>query len=144
MKKIFTHSILLLLVALCSCQKAPINGDLDGQWHITNITTKQGESITPNRYFFNVSLTIAEFKDLGIEDLTPLVAHINYRQKEKIIYLTDISFLYADNVTADARHMQGYGLSDVSTDHLTIKVLQCDSKQLIMETDIATITCKKL
>ena len=52
--RVFTGLILILSVV--SCQKAPINGDLDGQWQVMEVTPEAPEIIIPERLYYAFSL----------------------------------------------------------------------------------------
>ena len=62
MKKPVTNLLTALLIAfvpaIAGCQKAPINGNLDGQWQITETNPYPSDIIISGKLYYNFSLHI--------------------------------------------------------------------------------------
>lgn len=66
MKKIL--AFLLVFVSMCSffsCQKAPINGDLDGQWEVTDVIVDGDNLKDETRRFYNFYLHVCMLSYYG-------------------------------------------------------------------------------
>lgn len=65
MAKFCTITILFLFVFLGGCQKAPINGALDGQWEVVEVYPQPEEIIIKERLFYNFSLKVCALTYYG-------------------------------------------------------------------------------
>ncbi len=57
--------LLVLVIGLNSCDKAPINGKLDGMWQLMTIEHKDGEITECQRIYYSIQLHLIEIKDKG-------------------------------------------------------------------------------
>lgn len=57
--------ILSLILMMISCDKPPINGDLDGMWKMTLIKYSVGEEMNPKRIFFCFEQNCIELSNKG-------------------------------------------------------------------------------
>lgn len=57
--------ILSLILMMISCDKPPINGDLDGMWKMTLIKYSNGEEMAPKRIFFCIERNCIELNNKG-------------------------------------------------------------------------------
>lgn len=58
-------AMFLMLVAAGGCQKAPINGDLDGQWQVMDVTPEAPETIIEERLYYCFSLHTVQLSYYG-------------------------------------------------------------------------------
>lgn len=56
---------LLTFIILPSCQKSPINGDLDGMWQVMAVTPTPEEDIIHERLYYNFSLHVCMLSYYG-------------------------------------------------------------------------------
>lgn len=57
MKKIYCLLLGGMLSFFCSCQKEPINGDLDGMWQLMKIEyAKDNSSVSPTQLYYCIQL----------------------------------------------------------------------------------------
>ena len=64
MKRLYL-SLLLILIAVSSCDKVPINGDLDGFWQLMTIQTPDGvRDVKAKRVYTSFQLHLTEWDDL--------------------------------------------------------------------------------
>jgi hypothetical protein len=56
MKRILMLLTVIMLLAVGSCSKNPINGDLDGQWQIMSIVYSDGHMEIPEQLYYCFSL----------------------------------------------------------------------------------------
>ena len=61
MKKIYIF-LLMLLSSITSCQKASINGDLDGMWQLMKIEYKDQTSKSPDQLYYCVQLHMVQLQ----------------------------------------------------------------------------------
>jgi hypothetical protein len=61
MKKIYIF-LLILLASITSCQKASINGDLDGMWQLMKIEYKDQTFKSPDQLYYCVQLHMVQFQ----------------------------------------------------------------------------------
>lgn len=55
----------LLLLLMGGCMKAPINGDLDGQWEVMSVTPVPANIVINERLFYNFSLQVCDLTYYG-------------------------------------------------------------------------------
>lgn len=51
-------SVVLSITSMESCQKAPINGDLDGQWQVASVTPRPSQIIVNERLYYNFGMHV--------------------------------------------------------------------------------------
>ena len=56
---------IVLLIVAGGCQKEPINGDLDGQWQVMEVTPQAPETIIPERLYYCFSLHTVQLSYYG-------------------------------------------------------------------------------
>ena len=61
MKKIYIL-LLLFVLSISSCQKAPINGDLDGMWQLMKIEVKDKPTIVPDQLYYCIQLHMVQLQ----------------------------------------------------------------------------------
>lgn len=55
----------IFLIFFLSCQKAPINGDLDGQWEVVEVIPEPENIVIDERLFYNFSLHVCMLSYYG-------------------------------------------------------------------------------
>ena len=68
--------VCLLLGVLCSCDKKPINGKLDGRWQLMTIEYNDGSIKECERIYCSIQLHLVELMDKGTTPLT-LIGHFS-------------------------------------------------------------------
>lgn len=138
----FSTVCLALLTTLLfhSCRKAPINGDLDGQWKVVSIENRNSGSISaPGQSLF---ICI----NLHVVQLTPanFSGNMTYDQKQGVVTW---DFPYGKpelnpSVNPDAyqKKLKWYG---IPSNPVTLKVSELNGKRLVLLTDSTVITCKR-
>lgn len=124
-------SALLMLTVSFSCQKAPINGDLDGQWQVMSVTPEPTQKpITENLYYcFYLHVCQLTYYD-GI------FASGNIKFDGETLYL---DFPYAFNEGNDIILRQ-YGIDE---NPITFTVENLDKKSLILRHGDTVVTMRK-
>lgn len=95
---------LLTIIGLAGCNKHPVNGDLDGQWQVVNVTPEPSVIIYPERLYMCFSLHVCQLmgSDLGHHDSANMI----YNEDERTLYL---DFPYITTPESLARLAQ-YGI----------------------------------
>lgn len=119
-------------IALASCRRASDNGKLDGHWQIREIhNIATGESEYPVDRFISVQLELMQLQNPGQSgDLTGV---ISYHKGD-----TDISVDFRNNPTEARLALFGF-----SGNPATLHIDRLDSKNLVLRSPVAVITCKK-
>ena len=120
----------LLLFTLFACQKSPINGDLDGQWQVMEVTP-EAPVIIHERLYYNFSLHVCNLSyyggSLADGNLT------NYG--DRII----LDFATATGPTT-RKKLEQYG---IYTNPVTFNIEYLDKNKLILSNREATVTLRK-
>ncbi|WP_299171723.1 lipocalin-like domain-containing protein [uncultured Bacteroides sp.] len=145
MKKILSIWGILLLAILCnSCEKEPINRDIEGHWQLLEFTTKADGEVHPcTRIYYSIQLWVVEVAEKqGPQGLTPFRGRYQYDESNRSIRLSEMS-TYAtleNSRPAEVWELNPYGLNDVNT---TFKVIESDGKQMTLESDYALLKLRK-
>lgn len=126
MKKIYCLLLGSMLSFFCSCQKEPINGDLDGMWQLMNIEyTKDHSSVSASQLYYCIQLHMVYLQGkancYGTFAHSGDSVHIVIRQKK------------AANVTA-------YGMND-TIQHFYI--VQLSSHKMTLRSSYASLSFRK-
>ncbi len=141
MKKILSICGMLLLAILCnSCEKEPLNGDIEGQWQLLEFTTKADGEVHPcTRIYYSIQLWVVEVAEKqGPQGLTPFRGRYRYDESSRSLQMTEMS-TYAtpeNSRPAEVWELTPYGLNNVNT---TFKVVELDGKQMTLESDYAQL-----
>lgn len=121
----------IILGSLSGCRKAPINGDLDGQWQITRIEYPDGTIATPESKYICFSLHVVQLTTPGEPDI-----HGNMRYEGDTLTL---DFPY-DNTEERLLTLYQWGIASNPT---TFHIVSLTSKNLFVATNHIKISCKK-
>lgn len=134
--------IILLMVALHldGCQKMPINGDLDGQWQVMEVTT-DGQTVTPpqgSRFYYNFYLHVCQ---LSVEYGRPPMLAANMDYEGSTIYL-DFPFIKEDKVDQEwIGKLKYWGLPEYG--EVTFEIQKLTDKLLILKSGTSTVSCRR-
>jgi len=114
MKKIYFLLLLFFLTSITSCQKASINGDLDGMWQLMKIEYKNKPTEIPGQLYYCIQLHMVQLQ--GATGCSGTFSHqadsiyivIRQRKKEHVA-------AYGMNDT-----IQSFGIEDLSSDKMTL------------------------
>ena len=124
-----------LLILCVSCQKAPINGHLDGRWQILEIEIdKELSNVKDQQLYYNFYLHVCNLSSYG-EQYEFAEANLHY--EDDIIYL---DFPYVDTLD-QTEYLQQFG---IYSNPVVFEVEYIDKKKLIIkEGDNIIITLRK-
>lgn len=129
MLKWLSLSLILALCVSAGCRKAPINGDLDGQWQVMTIDFADGTSSQPDRVYYAIYLHTVQLHAVSGSGATG-----------NMTYDRDASTLYFDFPYAAPGTLKRYGISGSS---VKFDILKLTSKILVLQSDEAMITFRK-
>lgn len=124
-------TILLVLLMPTSCQKAPINGDLDGQWQVMNVTPEPEDKPIKERIYYCFNLHVCNLTYYG-----EVFTIGNMQFDGKTLYL---DFPYADSELS-VRKLRQYGINE---NPITFNVEHLDKKSLILRHGDTVVTMRK-
>lgn len=64
-RRFLTIAIAIIMIMIPGCQKAPINGDLDGQWQVMTVEPEAPETIITERMYYCFSLHTCQLSMYG-------------------------------------------------------------------------------
>lgn len=139
MKKLIPIIILSLLTIILfpGCRRMSDNGEIDGYWQIREIYyTATGEIQNPKDKFICINL---ELMQLNNPSPTPkLTGVLAYHKGDKTI---GVDFRYGPTTAELAQF--GFAPTPDNPNFCSLDIKRVDSKHLVLESPIATITCKK-
>lgn len=130
------YIISLFLIAIClmtSCQKSPINGDLDGQWQVIKVTPEPETELLTTRIYMCFSLHTCQLTIYGHGPWT----------SGNILQFTDkslsLDFPYANSEESIAKLRQ-YG---INTNPVTFEVRTLTKDKLVLRDGETVVELRK-
>lgn len=137
--KVFSLVIgLFCLIGWSSCtDKAPINGNLDGQWQLMHIEDRStGETIDCHRLYWAIQLWVIELKDRGDNKYGDYIGRFVYNEEENTVRVSDFRVRYDEDKLATENQLLQYGIP--STDAV-LEVVKADGKNLILQSETSIL-----
>lgn len=128
---------LLLLLGISSCDKAPINGKLDGRWQLMTIEYTDGEVEECYRIYYSIQLHLVEISDKGGNGGTH-IGRFSYKDDE--VTMSEFRHRGDEEILSNLNELKPFGLN-LPSNHL--KVERATSEQLILKSDYARLTFRK-
>lgn len=126
-----TIAVFVLSWVATSCQKTPINGDLDGQWQVMSVTPEPEERPIEERLYYCFNLHVCNLTYYG-----GVFTSGNIQFDDKTLYL---DFPYADSHLS-IRRLRQYGIDE---NPITFSVEHLDKKSLILRHGDTVVTMRK-
>ena len=135
-KTLMKHMLYLgmMIMSVCwlgGCQKAPINGDLDGEWEVVEVTPTPPEAEIENRYFYNFSRHVCQ---LTVYGGSFTLGNLTY--DDETIYL-DFPFITTES---GMQQLKRYG---IYTNPVSFNIKFEGKSRLILWNDDSTVVLKK-
>lgn len=127
---------LTLLITLAACDKAPINGALDGFWKLTTIELATGQSLTPNRIFYSIYRHSIQLSDKSTNHYGTYNGH--FANEDHYILIDRFAGITPDAILAG--QLLPFGINAPATRFTPIKI---SSRTLILQSDYATLHFQK-
>ena len=122
---------ILTALLLGGCTKAPINGNLDGQWQVVEVIPKPSEEIIGERIYYNFSLHVCMLSYYGG---TFLFANMEY--DGETLYLD----FAEDKTEEDAVALRQYGILN---NPISFSVKFTDSHHLTLSSENSQVVLVK-
>ncbi|MDR2389621.1 MAG: lipocalin-like domain-containing protein [Tannerellaceae bacterium] len=128
---------LLLLLLLSSCNKAPMNGPLDGMWQLMEITRADGEKIDvkAEQRYYCVQLRLLSFVKTGS---CLFLGRFVYNGDSLLIH--DVRIYFSEERLASKEALWPFGMSDVS-EHFAVEEITCS--RMVLKSEHATLGFRK-
>ena len=121
-----------LFQGLTCCQKASINGDLDGRWQILEIENSgEVEYVKDKQLYYNFYMHVCNLSFYG-----GIFTEANFHYNDNLITL---DFPYIDSPEKMDK-LKEYGIYSTTVE---FNVVYLDNKKLIMQNDESVITLRK-
>ena len=128
---IINPALILVLSLLFSCQKAPINGDLDGMWQVMEVSPPPKEILIEGRLYYNFSLHVCALSSYGAGFTT---GNMHYEGN-----LLTLDFPYAFS-QENILKLKQYG---INSNPVNFTVEYIDKNLLILKDGDTTVTLRK-
>lgn len=125
MKKKYILLIFIVLVSITSCQKASINGDLDGMWQLMKIEKKDKPAEVPNQLYYCIQLHMVQLQGATM-------CHGIFSHKGDSIYLV-IRGRYKNAVVA-------YGMNDTIQ---SFKIENINSEKMMLKSSYSRLSFRR-
>lgn len=126
-------SVIIVIVALTACGKAPMNGKLDGRWQLMTIDSHGKDSLVyPEFIYYDIALRVIQLKRTHGEEYETggILGRFNH---------TDDS-LYIRMIHTSKDNVRYFGIND-TIQHFAVETLT--KKKMILSSDYARLNFRK-
>ena len=146
LKRIACSCLMLLMLMLGACEKAPLNSDIEGHWQLEQFTVLATNEVVPCRYlYYGITRMVTEVaRKAGDKENVSFVARTSYGESETVLILSNfkVNGYNTDlGVNATASQLKPFGI--VNPEKTSFKVLKVSQKQLVLESDYARLQLRK-
>ncbi|MDR1918074.1 MAG: lipocalin-like domain-containing protein [Tannerellaceae bacterium] len=136
-KKILYYLLLLMLFA--SCNKAFINGKLDGMWQLMEIDKSEGERIDAkaDRIYYSVQLQLISLRQAGKGQFIGRFVH---RGDSLWIHDLRIYGVKEEDKLATKEHLAPFGFNGISE---RFAVEELSRSRMVLRSEYATLSFRK-
>lgn len=127
---------LCLLLGVCSCDKKPINGKLDGRWQLMTIEYNDGSIKECERIYCSIQLHTVELMDKGTAPLT-LMGHFSSTDG---VVMGEFKYQTNMEATATEEDLNRFGLN-TSVTHFEVE--KAAGSKMVLKSDYARLTYRK-
>ena len=125
---------ILYLMGLSSCQKSPINGNLDGQWHVMSVEPDAPDILLTNNLYYCFNLHICQLTGYAYGAVA--TGNMAYDQDRNLL---EISFPKI-STPREVAILKQYGIYE---NPVTFTIEHLDKKSLIMRDGDTVVTLRK-
>lgn len=143
MDKIKSRSCCLVIGFFCmlmclSCTgKAPMNGNLDGNWQLMRIEDRTtGETENCHRLYWAIQLWVIELTDKGDNHFGNYIGRFVYDKDNNAIVISDFRLRSDENKLATEDQLIHYG---IPSSDATFDVVKANGKELILQSETAIL-----
>lgn len=127
----------LLMLGISSCDKAPINGKLDGRWQLMTIEYSDGTIEECNRIYYSIQLHLVEISNKGENGATH-IGRFSYKDDE--VTMSEFRHRGDEEILTTSKELKPFGLNQPVN---YLKVETATSQRLILKSDYARLTFRK-
>ena len=133
------------MIFVSSCQKAPLNDNIEDFWKLVEYTTKHNQKLHKcEQIFYALQLQVIEISERGGNLGLPRIQGLyEYNQSTNKINIRNL-YYYNENTqdfsTPDSLILHSFGLNDINT---TFEVVSVDKRWMTLESDYAILKLKK-
>lgn len=135
MKQIFL--LIWLLLGISSCNKAPVNGKLDGRWQLMTIENADGDIEECYRIYYSIQLHLVEISDKGGKGGT-FIGRFSYEDDE--VTVSEFRHRGNEEELATLAELKPFGLYSPITH---FKVEKATGDKLVLRSDDARLSFRK-
>lgn len=132
-----TLLFLLLMLGISSCDKAPINGKLDGRWQLMTIEYSDGAIEECNRIYYSIQLHLVEISNKGQNGATH-IGRFSYKDDE--VTMSEFRHRGDEEILTTSKELKPFGLNQ-PVNYLNVET--ATSQRLILKSDYARLTFRK-
>lgn len=144
MKAIYIALIICISVVFVSCDKEPIDNDIEGMWRMERFTTHSDGVVHQDcpRIFYSIQLNIVDIAEKQCpyhHNYGSFVGHFYLNGDHTLATMKDFKFRQGTGDTGEdvpIEQLLPYGLNAAET---TFDVLKADGKHLVLKSDYATL-----
>ena len=146
MSKKLTTLLVLFLLLLGGCAKAPVNSDVEGFWQLKKITyLSTDETVECSRLYYSITRMVTEVSERqGTNGYGSYIGRTEYRDDETKLVLKDFKVRSGtgDNgENAPVEDLRHYGID--SQEETVFLIEHCDGKTMTLKSDYARLELKK-
>ncbi len=127
---------MLIMLLPAGCQKSPINGNLDGQWQVMEVSPEPSETIIDRRLYMCFSLHTVQLTFYGSG---PWQSGNILQFSDKTLSL-EFPYVSLDPTDKDEEILRQYG---INSNPVTFSIERLDSKKLILRDGDTVVTLRK-
>lgn len=126
--------IVSIILFLTGCQKAPINGDLDGQWQIMSVSPEPAEKPIETRIYYCFYLHTCQLSSYGDQ----VWQSGNFTFKDNLLTM---EFPYIEpSSELGEKKLRQFG---INSNPVTFTIKHLDKNSLILQNGENTVTLRK-
>ncbi len=134
-----TGLLLICCLLFSNCQKAPMNGNADGQWQLMSFETTDGTIHPCKRIYYSIQLQLVEIGNKENDHYETYIGRFNYNRETEKITMSDFRKRSQEEIAATIENLKPFGMNSTET---VFDVLKADGKTLILKSEYATLTLR--
>ena len=140
------YVLLFLCLQLISCEKAPIQSDVEGFWKLERFTVlSTDETVECQNLYYSITRLVTEVSERnGSNGYGAYISRTGYEDYEKVLVLSDFKVRGGTADTGENAPVEGlrhYGINSQS--ETKFQIIHCDGKTMTLQSDYARLELKK-
>lgn len=139
--QLMKYLTLVVWLASClgfaGCQKAPMNGKVDGHWQLMSFETTDGTIHPCKRIYFSIQLQLIEINNKGDDRYGNFIGRFHYNPETEKIAVSEFRQRGEEERVATPDQLLPFGMNSTET---VFTVIEANGKTLILKSDYATLT----